>query len=196
MLQASDRKTSPGQHLTLDGITHNYGAGLAVDNVTLEIAGGELVALLGPSGCGKTTLLRIVAGFVAQTEGHVVIGERVVDDLPANRRDVGIVFQNYALFPHMTSPMGSPRAACRAPSRRGASTRCSASCRCAISPTVTPNSSPAGSSSAWRLPARLRSARASCCSTSRSPRSTRTSASTCRSRSSASSGSPAPPPSW
>ena len=92
-----------GQPLLLDRITHNYGAGLAVDNVTLEINGGELVALLGPSGCGKTTLLRIVAGFVAQTEGHVVIGERVVDDLPANRRDVGIVFQNYALFPHMTA---------------------------------------------------------------------------------------------
>jgi putative spermidine/putrescine transport system ATP-binding protein len=103
MLQVADRKTSPGQQLVLDGITHNYGSGVAVDNVTLEIAGGELVALLGPSGCGKTTLLRIVAGFIAQTQGHVVIGDRVVDALPPNRRDVGIVFQNYALFPHMTA---------------------------------------------------------------------------------------------
>jgi putative spermidine/putrescine transport system ATP-binding protein len=103
MLQVGDRKASPGQQLVLDGVTHNYGSGLAVDNVTLEIAGGELVALLGPSGCGKTTLLRIVAGFVAQTQGHVVIGDRVVDDVPPNRRDVGIVFQSYALFPHMTA---------------------------------------------------------------------------------------------
>ncbi|MDP3545648.1 MAG: ATP-binding cassette domain-containing protein, partial [Phreatobacter sp.] len=55
------------QPLTLDGVTHSYGAGLAVDNVTLEVKGGELVALLGPSGCGKTTLLRIVAGFIQQT---------------------------------------------------------------------------------------------------------------------------------
>jgi putative spermidine/putrescine transport system ATP-binding protein len=103
MLQVTDRKASPGQQLVLDGITHHYGSGLAVDNITLEIAAGEFVALLGPSGCGKTTLLRIVAGFVAQTQGRVVIGDRVADDMPPNRRDVGIVFQNYALFPHMTA---------------------------------------------------------------------------------------------
>jgi putative spermidine/putrescine transport system ATP-binding protein len=90
------------QPLTLDGVTHSYGAGLAVDNVTLEVKGGELVALLGPSGCGKTTLLRIVAGFIAQTNGKVIIGDRPIDELPPNRREIGIVFQNYALFPHMT----------------------------------------------------------------------------------------------
>jgi len=91
-----------GEPLTLDGISHSYGHGLAVDDVTLEVAGGELVALLGPSGCGKSTLLRIVAGFLDQSQGKVVIGNRVVDRLPPNRREVGIVFQNYALFPHMT----------------------------------------------------------------------------------------------
>ncbi len=91
-----------GQPLTLDGITHRYGAMLAVDNVTLEIKGGELVALLGPSGCGKTTLLRVIAGFIQQDNGKVVIGDRPIDTLPPNRREIGIVFQNYALFPHMS----------------------------------------------------------------------------------------------
>jgi putative spermidine/putrescine transport system ATP-binding protein len=90
--------------LTLDAIVQRYpGAPApAVDNVTLEIGGGELVALLGPSGCGKTTLLRIIAGFIEQTEGRVVVGDKRIDELPPNRREVGIVFQNYALFPHMT----------------------------------------------------------------------------------------------
>jgi putative spermidine/putrescine transport system ATP-binding protein len=88
--------------LTLDGISHNYGAGLAVDDVTLEVRDGELMALVGPSGCGKSTLLRIIAGFLRQTAGRVIIGDGAVDDVPAERREVGIVFQNYALFPHMT----------------------------------------------------------------------------------------------
>ncbi len=90
-----------GQSLTLDGITHAYGASKAVDDVTLEIGGGELVALLGPSGCGKTTLLRIIAGFINQTEGRVIVAGQPIDHLPPHRRTVGIVFQNYALFPHM-----------------------------------------------------------------------------------------------
>jgi putative spermidine/putrescine transport system ATP-binding protein len=102
---ATARAAAPASFpLTLDAIVQRYpGAPApAVDNVTLEIKGGELVALLGPSGCGKTTLLRIIAGFIEQTEGRVVVGDRRIDDLPPNRREVGIVFQNYALFPHMT----------------------------------------------------------------------------------------------
>jgi putative spermidine/putrescine transport system ATP-binding protein len=95
-------ESTAGQSLTLDDIVHRYGGSTAVDHVTLEVAAGELVALLGPSGCGKTTLLRIIAGFVTQTSGKVVIGGRRIDMLPPARRDVGIVFQNYALFPHMT----------------------------------------------------------------------------------------------
>lgn len=91
-----------GQNLTLDAISHRYGQAVAVDNITLEIKAGELVALLGPSGCGKTTLLRIIAGFIAQTSGKVVVGERCIDALPPSQRNIGIVFQNYALFPHMT----------------------------------------------------------------------------------------------
>jgi putative spermidine/putrescine transport system ATP-binding protein len=102
MLQRADHVTMTAQPLTLDGVTHSYGAGLAVDNVTLEVKGGELIALLGPSGCGKTTLLRIVAGFIQQGSGKVIIGDRSVDTLPPNRREIGIVFQNYALFPHMS----------------------------------------------------------------------------------------------
>ena len=91
--------------LTLDGIVQHYPGATkaAVDGVTLEIKAGELVALLGPSGCGKTTLLRIIAGFVRQTEGKVIVGGQVIDSLPPNRREVGVVFQNYALFPHMSA---------------------------------------------------------------------------------------------
>jgi putative spermidine/putrescine transport system ATP-binding protein len=91
--------------LTLDAVTQHYrgAAAAAVDEVTLEIGAGELVALLGPSGCGKTTLLRIIAGFVQQTSGRVVVGGRPIDELPPHQREVGVVFQNYALFPHMSA---------------------------------------------------------------------------------------------
>ena len=91
-----------GASLFLERITHRYGSMLAVDDVSMRIEPGELVALLGPSGCGKTTLLRIIAGLMRQQDGHVVIGADTVDALPPNQRGAGIVFQNYALFPHMT----------------------------------------------------------------------------------------------
>jgi putative spermidine/putrescine transport system ATP-binding protein len=91
------------QAVDLDGLTHRYGATTAVDDVTLTIKAGEIAALLGPSGCGKTTLLRIIAGFVRQSSGRVFVGGSAIDNLPPNRRNVGIVFQNYALFPHMTA---------------------------------------------------------------------------------------------
>ena len=102
MLAPTPAGLPSAQPLTLDGVTHVYGSGLAVDTVTLEVRGGELVALLGPSGCGKTTLLRIIAGFIQQREGRVIVGDRAIDGLPPNRREIGIVFQNYALFPHMS----------------------------------------------------------------------------------------------
>jgi putative spermidine/putrescine transport system ATP-binding protein len=83
-------------------VQHRYGDAVAVAGVDLQTEPGELVALLGPSGCGKTTLLRIVAGLLRQTAGQVQLGSRTVDELPTGERGVGIVFQNYALFPHMT----------------------------------------------------------------------------------------------
>jgi putative spermidine/putrescine transport system ATP-binding protein len=91
-----------GVALTLDEITHRFGHIVAVNGVSLRVEPGEIVALLGPSGCGKTTLLRIVAGLLRQSDGHVAVGGDIVDDLPPNERGAGIVFQNYALFPHMT----------------------------------------------------------------------------------------------
>jgi putative spermidine/putrescine transport system ATP-binding protein len=91
-----------GHTLDIDSVTHRYGHVLAVADVSLAVRAGEIVALLGPSGCGKTTLLRVVAGFVRQSAGSVRIDGKPIDHLPANLRNVGIVFQSYALFPHMT----------------------------------------------------------------------------------------------
>ena len=94
---------SEAKSLVLDRITHRFASGtMAVSDINLDVKGGEIIALLGPSGCGKTTLLRIIAGFIGQSEGRVIIGNDVVDALPPNRRAVGIVFQNYALFPHLS----------------------------------------------------------------------------------------------
>jgi putative spermidine/putrescine transport system ATP-binding protein len=93
---------STASSLTLQGLRRTYGATVAVDRVDLEMARGELVALLGPSGCGKTTTLRMVAGFVMPTAGRVLIGGADVSRAPPYARDTGMVFQGYALFPHMT----------------------------------------------------------------------------------------------
>jgi ABC-type Fe3+/spermidine/putrescine transport system ATPase subunit len=79
-----------------------FGEVKALSNVNLTIEKGEFFTLLGPSGCGKTTLLRTIAGFYRQDRGEVWLGDERVDDLPAYKRDTGMVFQNYAVFPHMT----------------------------------------------------------------------------------------------
>jgi putative spermidine/putrescine transport system ATP-binding protein len=88
--------------LVLEGVSKRYGNSLAIERVDLEIGQGELVALLGPSGCGKTTTLRIVAGFIEPSAGRVLIGGRDVTRLPPYARNTGMVFQSYALFPHMS----------------------------------------------------------------------------------------------
>jgi putative spermidine/putrescine transport system ATP-binding protein len=88
--------------VTLDHLVKMYGPNRVVDDVSLTVEQGELLALLGPSGCGKTTTLRMIAGFVDATSGRVLIGDEDVTDLPPYRRNTGMVFQGYALFPHMT----------------------------------------------------------------------------------------------
>jgi putative spermidine/putrescine transport system ATP-binding protein len=89
---------------TLDrqGIEKRYGATRAVAGVDLAVAPGELVALLGPSGCGKTTTLRMVAGFVEPTAGRILMGGADITRMPPHKRNAGMVFQSYALFPHLS----------------------------------------------------------------------------------------------
>ena len=88
--------------LTLKNLTKTYDTTTIVKSVSLEIAQGQLVSLLGPSGCGKTTILRMIAGLLEPSGGQILFGDEDVTHLPANRRNVGLVFQSYALFPHMT----------------------------------------------------------------------------------------------
>jgi len=88
--------------ITLRGLTKRFGTVTAVRRLDLEIQEGELITLLGPSGCGKTTTLRLVGGFEILDEGEIYFGDRPVAPLPPEKRNIGIVFQSYALFPHMT----------------------------------------------------------------------------------------------
>ena len=88
--------------LELRDLTKRYGEHAVVRDVTLDIPDGEFLVLLGPSGCGKTTTLRMIAGFVAPSGGAIRLGARDITDLPPWQRNAGLVFQNYALFPHMT----------------------------------------------------------------------------------------------
>jgi ABC-type Fe3+/spermidine/putrescine transport system ATPase subunit len=89
-------------NIRLQGLVKHFGGVTAVDRATLEIGDGELFTLLGPSGCGKTTLLRLVAGFSTPDAGEIWFGERRVERLAPYERNIGMVFQNYALWPHMT----------------------------------------------------------------------------------------------
>jgi iron(III) transport system ATP-binding protein len=86
----------------LQHISKSYPGLKVLDDVSLSIRSGEFFTLLGPSGCGKTTLLRTVAGFNKQDEGQVLIEGARIDDVPAHRRNIGMVYQDYAIFPHLT----------------------------------------------------------------------------------------------
>jgi putative spermidine/putrescine transport system ATP-binding protein len=90
-------------YLQLDHLFKAYGSTMAVQDVNLQVRAGELISLLGPSGCGKTTILRMVAGFEQPTSGTIQLEEQDITHTPANRRDMGMVFQSYSLFPHMTT---------------------------------------------------------------------------------------------
>jgi putative spermidine/putrescine transport system ATP-binding protein len=87
--------------ISIRDVTKTYGRTPALDNVSLEIASGEFITLLGPSGSGKTTLLMVLAGFIRPDSGEIRFGDRDVSLTPPHKRDIGMVFQNYALFPHM-----------------------------------------------------------------------------------------------
>ncbi|MFC7476045.1 ABC transporter ATP-binding protein [Dankookia sp. GCM10030260] len=89
-------------HLTVAGVTRRFGAAVVLDDLSIAVAQGEFVSLLGPSGCGKTTLLRCVAGLLQPDAGRISVAGTEITRLPAHKRNVGVVFQNYALFPHLT----------------------------------------------------------------------------------------------
>src|SRR5262245_2572295 len=93
---------SPMASVAISDVRKAFGAVQVLHGVTIAIGDGEFVVLVGPSGCGKSTLLRMIAGLENITGGEIRIGERVVNSLPPKERDVAMVFQNYALYPHMT----------------------------------------------------------------------------------------------
>src|SRR6266542_77460 len=84
------------------GVKKRFGATPVIHGIDVQIGDGEFVVLVGPSGCGKSTLLRMIAGLEEISEGEIVIGGRVVNGVPPKERDIAMVFQNYALYPHMT----------------------------------------------------------------------------------------------
>src|SRR3954463_2149430 len=88
--------------LRLDGVSRGFGGVLALDGLDLTIRGGEFVALLGPSGCGKSTALNCLAGLLPLSGGSIWLDQKRIDTLPPEKRGFGMVFQNYALFPHMS----------------------------------------------------------------------------------------------
>ena len=194
---ASRRRQSRGGRMTavpragvavdLLDLTRVYGAVRALDGFTLNLEPGEMVALLGPSGCGKTTALRILAGLDEPTSGTVAVGGRDITNVPANKRDMGMVFQAYSLFPHLTvlDNVAFGLKLREEPRRTGCPgpARCWSWSGCPNMRRSTPTNCPAASSSGWRWPARWRSGPRCCCSTNRCRLSTPRSGCNCVTRS-------------
>ena len=88
--------------ITFKNVTKTFGDTMVVDDLTIEIDRGEFVVLLGPSGCGKTTTLRMLAGLETISSGDIYVDDRLINDVPTQHRDLAMVFQSYALYPHMT----------------------------------------------------------------------------------------------
>ena len=157
--------------VTIENVVKVFGAYTALKEVSLEVRAGELFFLLGPSGCGKTTLLRCIAGFYRPESGRILIGDEDVTALPPYRRDTGMMFQSYALWPHMTIEENvafglEMRTVPRAELRK----RVGEALELVIWRTAlrrAPISFPAASSSVWPWRVRWSSARAVCCWTSR-----------------------------
>ena len=185
--------------VVFENVSKTFGAFTAIHDLSLTIEPGTLVTLLGPSGCGKTTTLRMLAGLEHPTSGRILIGGKDVTMLPANERDVSMVFQSYALFPHMTvlenvayGLESSGRAASKDARRRREEGLAARRPRRLWASGCRP-SCPAASSSASPLPARWCSSRRCCCSTSPCPTSMHACAGACaRKSANCSSGSASP----
>src|SRR5208282_360876 len=102
MTTARDGAARTAVEVRMEGLRRQYGSVVALDGLDLTLQAGELVALLGPSGCGKTTTLRLLAGLEDADAGSITVGGKEITHVPASRRDMGMVFQAYSLFPHMT----------------------------------------------------------------------------------------------
>ena len=178
----------PEPALRLVGIEKHYATAVAVAGIDLDVDEGEFVTLLGPSGCGKTTTLASSPASFRRSTGEIYLKGKPVADLPSFRRDIGVVFQDYALFPHMTAAenvafglrMRKVSSAEIAQARRRMR---STSCSSPASATADRCRCPAASDSGSRSPARWSSTRRCCCSTSRCRTSISSCARRCASRS-------------
>ncbi len=156
--KALDGSASGAAAIELTGVTKRYGEVLAVDDLDVTIAQGEFFALLGPSGCGKTSTLKMMAGFETPDAGEIRLEGKVVTMTPPFHRDVNLVFQDYALFPHLNLrdnvAFGLKIKGVGRGSGAGAPTRCSSGWRSPVSVTAASPRSPAASSSGSRWPGR------------------------------------------